>query len=46
MHRERLELALDAAGLGYYEWDVVRDVVFVSPKAAQLTGAEEGELAA
>jgi PAS domain S-box-containing protein len=46
VHRERLELALDAAGLGYYEWDVVRDVVFVSPKAAQLTGAEEGELAA
>jgi PAS domain S-box-containing protein len=43
---ERLERALEAAGLGVVEWDLVRDVVVISPRAAALTGVPAGEMAA
>jgi PAS domain S-box-containing protein len=38
----RLELALDAAGIGAYEWDVARDVFTVSPRLAEMTGLPAG----
>jgi PAS domain S-box-containing protein len=44
--QERLELALDAAGLGHFEWDMARDLVVISPRAAILTGLPAGEMSA
>jgi PAS domain S-box-containing protein len=44
--RERLELALEAADLGHFEWDLVGDVVRLSARAAALTGLRAGEIAA
>jgi len=44
--RERLEVALDAAGLGHFEWDLVRDVVDFSREAAALTGFPAGRFEA
>jgi PAS domain S-box-containing protein len=40
---QRLELALETAGLGHFEWDAVRAVVIVSPCASRLTGVPAGE---
>ena len=39
----RAGLALDAAGLGEFEWDAARDVIIVSPRMARITGMAEGE---
>jgi PAS domain S-box-containing protein len=41
--RRRLELALQAAGLGEFEWDLVRDVLTVSPRMSAITGVPAGE---
>lgn len=41
--RGRLERALQAAGLGEFEWDLVRDVISISPRMAALTGLSPGE---
>jgi PAS domain S-box-containing protein len=41
---ERLESALDAAGVGHFEWDPVSDVVRISRRTAALTGLPEGEV--
>ena len=41
--RRRLELALQAAGLGEYEWDLERDVFVVSDRMAAITGLQAGE---
>src|SRR5690349_5142404 len=41
--RERLELALEMGGLGQFEWDLVRDLVVLSPAAAALIGAAAGQ---
>jgi PAS domain S-box-containing protein len=46
LDRERLELALQAAGLGEFEWDIARDVVVVSDRMAALTGLRAGEMPA
>jgi PAS domain S-box-containing protein len=35
---DRAELALTAAAVGEYEWDIVRDELMVSPRMAALTG--------
>ncbi|MFN3512856.1 MAG: HWE histidine kinase domain-containing protein [Phenylobacterium sp.] len=43
LDRERLELALQSARLGEYEWDLVRDVVRVSERMHRVTGLPEGE---
>ena len=43
LDRERLELALQSARLGEYEWDMVRDVFKVSPRMAEITGLPVGE---
>ena len=44
--RERLELALQIAGLGEFEWDLKRDVLIVSERLAAITGLQAGELPA
>jgi len=41
--RSPLELALEAAGLGEYEWDVMRDRLRVSPRMAEITGLSAGD---
>ena len=46
MDEKRFELALEAAGLGEFEWDAVRDLVLISPRAAALTGVPAGVLPA
>jgi len=43
LNQERLALALKAAGLGEYEWDVARDVITVSELMAEITGLPAGE---
>jgi PAS domain S-box-containing protein len=44
-HR-RLELALDVAGLGEFEWDMVAGVIIVSPRMAAITGFPVGPMQA
>ncbi|HSV01590.1 MAG TPA: HWE histidine kinase domain-containing protein [Phenylobacterium sp.] len=44
--RRRLELALEAAGLGEFEWDIERDRLAVSERMAAITGLAAGEHAA
>lgn len=38
LDQRRVELALDAAGLGEFEWDIIQDRVFVSERMKALTG--------
>lgn len=40
--RERLELALSAARMGTFEWDVVNDQLHLSEEAAKIYGATAG----
>lgn len=42
----RLERALEAAGLGEYEWDIAHDVVHVSQRMSTIMGLPAGEAAA
>jgi len=44
-HR-RLELALDAAGLGEFEWDLTRGLFVVSERMAAITGLPQGPMPA
>jgi PAS domain S-box-containing protein len=39
----RVELALQAAGLGEFEWDLERDVLTVSPRMSAIAGVPAGE---
>ena len=39
----RLDLALEAAGLGDYSWDIGRDVFHVSERLAAITGLTAGD---
>jgi PAS domain S-box-containing protein len=41
--RRRLELALQAAGLGEFEWDIERDRLLVSERMAAIVGVSAGE---
>jgi len=41
--RRRLELALEAAGLGEFEWDLRRDVLSVSARMAAIAGVAAGD---
>jgi PAS domain S-box-containing protein len=41
--RDRLGLALQAAGLGEFEWDFARDVFIISERMAAITGIPVGE---
>lgn len=38
LDQRRVELALDAAGLGEFEWDIAADRVFISERMKTLTG--------
>lgn len=38
LDQQRVDLALDAAGLGEFEWDIAADRVFISEKMKALTG--------
>jgi signal transduction histidine kinase/DNA-binding response OmpR family regulator len=42
---ERLQLALDAAGLAMWEWDIARDTVYTSARFAELLGPAGGAAA-
>lgn len=42
LRRDRLEQALEAAGLGEYEWDVDADVMTLSERAAEICGLPAG----
>ena len=44
--RPRLELALEAAGLGEFEWDLSRGLFVVSERMAAITGLPAGPIAA
>jgi PAS domain S-box-containing protein len=43
VNREQLELVLEAAGLGQFEWDLERDLLIISPSLGRITGAPPGE---
>jgi PAS domain S-box-containing protein len=43
LDHQRLELALQSARLGEYEWDMVRDVFKVSQRMADISGLPVGE---
>ncbi|UTP40029.1 PAS domain-containing protein [Phenylobacterium sp. LH3H17] len=44
LDRERLELALQSARLGEYEWDMVRDIFRISARMSAITGLPQGDL--
>ena len=46
LDQERLELALESARLGDYEWDMIEDVVRISPRMSEVSGLPVGEWAA
>lgn len=41
--RDRLELALQIAGLGEFDWDIEHDVVRISARLSRISGLPEGE---
>ena len=41
--KARAALAFEAADLGEFEWDAVRDIITISPRMARITGMPEGE---
>jgi PAS domain S-box-containing protein len=43
--QSRLELALQAAGIGEFEWDLDRYVVLISDRMSSITGLPPGEVA-
>lgn len=43
LDQERLELALESARLGDYEWDMIKDVVRISPRMSEVSGLPVGE---
>ncbi len=43
--QERLELALDAANEGYWDWDLEKNQRFLSPRFCTMLGYQPGELA-
>ena len=45
LDRKRLDLALETARLGEFEWDIVRNVLNVSTRTATITGLPPGEIA-
>ena len=40
---ERLNLALDASGIGLWDWDIARDSVYLDRRWAGMIGAQSGE---
>ncbi len=46
LESERLDLAISAASLGEFEWDIKRDIIKVSPRLAKISNIEPGEVPA
>jgi PAS domain S-box-containing protein len=46
LERQRVDLALEAAGLGEFEWDVARDRLFVSQRLKDISGIGQSSIAA
>lgn len=46
LESERLQLAISAASLGEFEWDIKRDIITVSPRLAAISNIEPGEVPA
>jgi len=46
LESERLDLAISAASLGEFEWDLKRDIVKISPRLAGITHIAPGEMPA
>ena len=46
LEQERASLALDAAGMGEFEWDLEHDLFIVSPRMAAITGLTAGPIPA
>lgn len=46
LESERLQLAISAANLGEFEWDIARDIITVSPRLAKISSIEPGEVPA
>lgn len=46
LESERLDLAISAASLGEFEWDIKRDVFKISPRLAKISNVEPGEIPA
>jgi PAS domain S-box-containing protein len=44
LESERLNLAISAASLGEFEWDIKRDVFRISPRLAKISDIEPGEI--
>ncbi|USQ96207.1 HWE histidine kinase domain-containing protein [Caulobacter sp. RL271] len=44
LESERLDLAISAASLGEFEWDVKRDVFKISPRLAKISDIPAGEI--
>ena len=44
LESERLDLAISAASLGEFEWDVKRDVFKISPRLAKISDIPPGEI--
>ena len=44
LDRARLDMALETARLGEFEWDIARDVFKVSRRMAAITGMPVGEI--
>ncbi len=41
---ERLQLALDATNDGLWDWDMIRDLAYLSPQYYRMSGYEPGEV--
>jgi PAS domain S-box-containing protein len=46
LETERLNLAISAASLGEFEWDIKRDIFKISPRLAKISDIEPGEIPA
>ncbi|MGH1557707.1 HWE histidine kinase domain-containing protein [Caulobacter segnis] len=44
LESERLDLAISAASLGEFEWDIKRDVFKISPRLAKISDIPPGEI--
>ena len=44
MNNARLELALSSSGQGLWDWDIVHDITYLSPKYYEIIGYKEGEI--
>jgi len=44
LETERLNLAISAASLGEFEWDIKRDVFKISPRLAKISDIQPGEI--